>query len=140
MTTKLISKQARLNATKSVLVSFRVTSRSDGNYKILFLSYLSFISCLVVVIISTEKQIAAGFMRFFYSYLINVYLILASAASTLASGTPGVGELSVGSQASSDLLLGSLQSTLPSKSSWEPGSFGIAEERRTSSKKILRLG
>lgn len=94
----------------------------------------------MVVIISTEKQIAAGFITFLYSYLIDVYLILASAASTLASGTSGVGELSVGSQASSDILLGSLQSTLPSKGSWEPGSFGIPEERRTSSKKMLRLG
>ena len=52
------------------------------------------------------------------------------------SGSPG--DLSVASQTSADVLLGSLQSTLQSlKCSWEGGSLSASEQRRTSSKMIL---
>jgi len=51
-------------------------------------------------------------------------------ASTLTSGSPG--NLSVGSHTSADLLLGTLQSTLQSKSSWEPGSLSSSVQRTAS--------
>ncbi|XP_067053198.1 uncharacterized protein [Acropora muricata] len=52
-------------------------------------------------------------------------------ADETVSGSPG--DLSVASQTSADVLLGSLQSTLQSlKCSWEGGSLSASEQRRTS--------